>query len=70
MTWDWTRIVELTGLVVTILSLHFSNMRFNQATRDDLTRKLSAMETKLDLIYGWFKRNVIRGRGTESNDEN
>jgi hypothetical protein len=79
--WEWSRIVELAGLVVTILSLHFSNVRAQQRTqaenarlaqetRDELTRKLTAMETKLEILYGWFKRNVFRGRGTESDDKN
>jgi hypothetical protein len=79
--WEWSRIVELAGLVVTILSLHFSNVRAQQRiqaenariaqqTRDELTRKLTQMETKLALIYSWFKVNVFKGRVTESDDEN
>lgn len=70
MPWDWSRVVELGGLVVTILSLHVSNVRFAQQTRDDLTKKMTAMETKLDLLYTWFKRTGIRGRSTESDDQN
>lgn len=73
--------VELSGLVVTILSLHYANVRAQQRTReenariaqqtrDELTKKLTEMETKLSLIYGWFKRNVLKGRFTESDDQN
>lgn len=70
MEWSWSHIVELAGLVVTILALHFSNMRFNQETRDNLTRTMTQMETKVDLMYGWFKKNFLRGRSTESDDKN
>ncbi len=70
MTWDWSRVVELAGLVVTILSLHVSNVRFNQQTRDDLTKSMAEMKAKLDLLYTWFKRTGLRGRSTESNDDN
>ena len=80
MPWDWSRMVELSGLVVTILSLHYANVRAQQRTRDEnariaqqtrdaLTTKLTEMETKLSLIYGWFKRNVLKGRITESDDQ-
>jgi hypothetical protein len=70
MVWDWSRIVELTGLVVTIITLHMSNLRFNQRTRDDLTTRLAKMETKVDLVYGWLKRRVLfRGKANESDDE-
>jgi hypothetical protein len=70
MQWDWSRIVELTGLVVTILSLHMSNVRFAQKTRDDLTKTLTEIAVKVDLMHWWFKRNVIKGKNTESDDQN
>ena len=78
--WDWSRIIELAGLMVTILSLHYANVRAQQRTREEnersaqqtreaLTAKMTEMETKLSLIYGWFKRNVLRGRIDESDDK-
>ena len=71
MTWDtWGHIVELVGLVVTIVSLHVSNVRFAQQTRDDLTKSMTEMKAKLDLMYTWFKRVGLKGRSAESDDRN
>ena len=71
MTWDtWGHIVELIGLVVTIVSLHISNLRWANKTRDEMLGRMTAMETKVDLLYGWFKRNIFKGRSTESDDRN
>jgi hypothetical protein len=70
MPWDWSRVVELSGLVVTILALHISNVRFAQQTRDELTKSMTEMKTKLDLLYTWFKRTGLKGRSTESDDRN
>jgi hypothetical protein len=70
MSWDWGHIVELAGLVVTILSLHISNVRWATRTRDDVLNRMTGMETKMDLIYGWFKHSVIKGgRSTESHEQ-
>jgi len=66
MPWDWGRIIELGGLVITILSMHISNVRWATKTRDDVLTRMTNMETKMDLMYSWFRRNVIRGRDDES----
>ena len=29
-------------------------------------RKVGALEQKLDIMYGWFERNIINGHGKES----
>lgn len=63
MQWDWSHIVELSGLVVTILSLHFSNVRSARKTREDLLGRFTSMETKMELMYGWFRRHVVKLNG-------
>lgn len=68
MQWDWGRVVELAGLVVTIVSLHASNVRWATRTRDDVLMRMKGMETKLDILYRWFERNIVAGDYRRRND--
>lgn len=72
MQWDWSRFIELTGLVVTILSLHMSNVVTARKTREAMLERLTRMETKMNLMYGWFKSHVFKisgGSGREDDSE-
>ena len=67
MQWDWSRWVELGGFVVTVVSLHYSNLRHAEKNRDalithiaNLENKVTKLETKTALIYSWFRRHVVK----------
>ena len=69
MQWDWGRTIELGTLIVMVLTLHLTNLHWASRTRDQFLERMTSMEQKLALMYGWFKRNVVRGSATESDDK-
>lgn len=58
--WDHfsiSHIIELIGIVITVVTLHRQNVA-----------RMTQMETKIDLIYQWFKRRVIFRNGGDEHD--
>ena len=58
----WTFNIGHVAVLISLASLLLTLHRSNTKRIEDGTRKLTEMETKLDLVYEWFKENVV-GRG-------
>jgi hypothetical protein len=54
-TFNLGNIITLVALLLAVWQAHVSNVK----RIEDAASRLSAVEIKLDLIYGWFENNVI-----------
>ncbi len=51
-------LLSFIGLMITLIAFHVSNVKRIK----DAAERFQRMETKVDLVYEWFKENVV-GRG-------
>ena len=51
---NFGNVLTLGALLVSFWAAHISSLKRSE----DATTRLAAMESKLNLIYGWFENNV------------
>jgi hypothetical protein len=56
--WNWSNIIEFVGLVFMFYKMHTGNIK-----------RLSSIETRIDIMYDWWRRHIVHGGATSDDDD-